>query len=179
MVRCEQTFMDFLLAHQEKHNRTYHFLILMNAVLNAARRIQHDYLTGALRGLLGSTGTVNVQGEPVLRMDTIANEITRHYLETSGRVIHAISEEEKHIIPMNPEGRYFFYYDPMDGSSNVPHNLPIGFLFGIAKRNLDGPEDGHLRPGGLHRRGHARHPHRTFTPPCATPAAGGSTSTRR
>ena len=49
---------------------------------------------------------------------------------------------------MNVEGgRYFVYYDPMDGSSNVPHNLPVGFLFGIAKRNLDGPEDVHLRAG--------------------------------
>ncbi|MBI5489122.1 MAG: hypothetical protein HY905_17435 [Deltaproteobacteria bacterium] len=147
MISCEQTFMDFLLQHQEKHNRTYHFLILMNSVLNAARRIQHYYLTGALRGLLGRTGTTNVQGEPVLQLDRIANEITRHYLQASGRVIHAVSEEEKHIIPMNPEGRYFFYYDPMDGSSNVPHNLPIGFMFGIAKRNLDGPEDNHLRAG--------------------------------
>jgi fructose-1,6-bisphosphatase I len=147
-MQLDQTFMDFLLAHQEKHNRTYHFLILMNSVLNAAKRIQHSYLTGALRGLLGQAGTTNVQGEAVLRMDTIANDITKHYLRMSGRVIHAVSEEEPHLIPMNEEGgRYFFYYDPMDGSSNVAHNLPIGFLFGIAKRNLDGPEDNHLRSG--------------------------------
>jgi fructose-1,6-bisphosphatase I len=148
MIQCEQTFMDFLLHHQEKHNRTYNFLILMNSILNAARRIQHHYLTGALRGLLGTTGYVNVQGEPVLRMDDIANDITKHYLRTCGRVIHAISEEDEDIIPMNEEGgRYFVYFDPMDGSSNVPHNLPIGFLFGVAKRNLEGPEDGHLRAG--------------------------------
>ena len=148
MIQCEETFMDFLLRHQEKHNRTYHFLILMNAVLNSAKRIQHYYLTGALRGLLGSAGSINVQGETVMRMDDIANDITKHYLQASGRVIHAVSEEEAHLIPMNLEGgRYFFYYDPMDGSSNVPHNLPIGFLFGIAKRNLDGPEDYHLRAG--------------------------------
>jgi fructose-1,6-bisphosphatase I len=140
MLQFEQTFMDFLLEHQERHNRTYHFLILMNAVLNAARRIQHYYLTGALRGNLGLAGSVNVQGEQVLKMDDIANEVVKHYLLRSGRVIHAVSEEEAEIIPMNVEGgRYFIYYDPMDGTSNVPHNLPIGFLFGIAKRNLEGP----------------------------------------
>ncbi len=44
-------------------------------------------------------------------------------------------------------GRYFVYFDPLDGSSNVSHGLPVGFLFGIAKRNLNGPEDGHLRRG--------------------------------
>ena len=29
----------------------------------------------------------------------------------------------------------------------MAHGLPVGFLFGIAKRNLEGPEDGHLRAG--------------------------------
>ncbi|MHB8094076.1 MAG: FIG domain-containing protein [Candidatus Aminicenantales bacterium] len=148
MLQFEQTFMDFLLEHQERHNRTYHFLILMNSILNAAKRIQHYYLTGALRGNLGLAGSTNVQEEETLHMDVIANDVVKHYLRASGRVIHAVSEEEKEPILMNAdEGRYFVYYDPIDGSSNVPHNLPIGFLFGVAKRDLDRPEDGHLRAG--------------------------------
>ena len=147
MIRFEQTFADFLLHHQEQHNRTYHFLILMDALISAAKRIQHYYLTGALQGNLGQAGQVNVQGENVMRMDQIAQEITIHYLRASGRVIHAVSEESKEIIPLNPDGRYFVYFDPLDGSSNIPHGLPVGFMFGIAKRNLDGPEDGHLRAG--------------------------------
>jgi len=148
MLPFEDTFMDFLIEHQERHNRTYHFLILMNSILNAAKRIQHYYLTGALRGNLGLAGAVNVQGEEVLKMDQIADMIVKHSLMRSGRVIHAVSEEDEEIIPMNVDnGRYFVYYDPMDGSSNVPHNLPIGFLFGVAKRNLDGADDLHLRAG--------------------------------
>ncbi len=148
MLRFEQTFMDFLLQHQERHNRTYHFLILMEGLINAAKHIQHYYLTGALKGNLGSAGDVNVQGEEVMRMDQIAQEVTIHYLKASGRVIHAISEEAKEIVPLNTDGgRYFVYFDPLDGSSNVAHGLPVGFLFGIAKRNLTGPEDGHLRSG--------------------------------
>jgi len=148
MLRFDEDFMDFLLEHQERHNRSYHFLVLMNAILNSAKRIQHYYLTGALRGNLGLAGSVNVQGEDVLKMDEIANEVVKYHLKRSGRVIQAVSEEEKDIIPMNIEGgRYFVYFDPMDGSSNVPHNLPIGFLFGVAKRNMEGPEDRHLRSG--------------------------------
>ncbi|RFT15360.1 MAG: Fructose-1,6-bisphosphatase, type I [Candidatus Saccharicenans subterraneus] len=147
MLNFEITFMDFLLEHQERHGRTYHFLILMNSILNAAKRIQHYYLTGALKGNLGLSGLVNIQGEKVMKLDQIANEVVKHYLARSGRVIYAVSEEEDEIIPMNAAGRYFVYYDPMDGSSNIPHNLPVGFLFGIAKRNLEGPEDGHLRAG--------------------------------
>ncbi|MBI5376888.1 MAG: hypothetical protein HZA77_15760 [Candidatus Schekmanbacteria bacterium] len=147
-MQFEQTFMNFLLQHQETHNRTHHFLILMDALISAAKHIQYYYLTGALRGNLGSASTVNIQGEDVMRMDQIAHEITIHYLKTSGRVIHAISEESDDIIPLNIDGgRYFVYFDPLDGSSNVAHVLPVGFLFGIAKRNLNGDEDFHLRKG--------------------------------
>ena len=147
MSRFEQTFDNFLLQHQERHNRTYHFLILMDAVISAAKRIQYYYLTGALKGILGSAGNVNVQGENVMRMDQIAHEITIHYLKSSGRIIQAVSEEAAEIVDLNPDGRYFIYFDPLDGSSNIPHGLPVGFLFGIAKRNLEGPEDNHLRAG--------------------------------
>jgi fructose-1,6-bisphosphatase I len=148
MLQFDKTFMDFLLEHQECHNRTYHFLILMNSILNAAKRIQFYYQTGALRGNMGLAGSINVQGEDVMKMDEIANDLVKHYLKSSGRVIYAIGEEDEDRIEMNMSGgRYFVYYDPMDGSSNVPHNLPIGCLFGVAKRNLEGPEDMHLRAG--------------------------------
>jgi len=148
IMQFEQTFMNFLMNHQEKYNRTHHFLILMDALMGAAKHIQHYYLTGALKGNLGCTDSVNIQGEDVMRMDVIAHEITTHYLKTTGRVIRAVSEESTDIISLNEEsGRYFVYFDPLDGSSNVPHNLPVGFLFGIAKRNLEGPEDFHLRAG--------------------------------
>jgi fructose-1,6-bisphosphatase I len=148
MIRFEQTFNSFLLQHQEQHNRTHHFLILLDALISAAKHIQYYYLTGALKGNLGQAGSTNVQGEDVMRMDQIAHEITIHYLKASERVIHAVSEEVEEIVQINPEGgRYFIYFDPLDGSSNVAHGLPVGFLFGIAKRNLNGDEDGHLRAG--------------------------------
>lgn len=148
MVRFEESFMNFLLQHQERHERTYHFLILMDAMISAAKHIQHYYLTGALKGNLGLEGNVNVHGEDVMKMDQIAHDIVIHYLRTTGRVIHAVSEESEEIIDISGEqGRYFVYFDPLDGSSNIPHGLPVGFLFGIAKRNLHGPEDCHLRPG--------------------------------
>ena len=152
MIEFEQTFRNFLMDHQEKHNRTYHFLILMDAIITAAKRIELYYRTGALKGNLGMAGSINVQGEDVMKMDDIAHEIVAHYLANSQRVIQVVSEECEDIIDMNKEGgRYFVYFDPLDGSSNVAHGLPVGFMFGIAKRNLDGnlqgPEDFHLRSG--------------------------------
>lgn len=153
MIQFEQTFRNFLLGHQEKYNRTYHFLILMDAIVTAAERIELYYRTGALNENLGVAGSINVHGENVMQMDEIAHEIVIHYLASTERVIQAVSEESEEIIDLNKKGgRYFIYFDPLDGSSNVVHGLPVGFMFGIAKKNLDpntqGPEDYHLRAGG-------------------------------
>ena len=152
MIQFEQTFRNFIMRHQEKYNRSYHFLILMDAIIAAATRIELYYRTGALKDNLGASGSTNVHGEKVLQMDEIAHNIVVHYLNSSERVIQAVSEESEEIITMNKDGgRYFIYFDPLDGSSNVAHGLPVGFMFGIAKRNFEGniqgPEDFHLRAG--------------------------------
>jgi len=82
-----------------------------------------------------------------MRMDQIAQEIAIHYLRATGRVIHAISEEVKEIISSIRRG---------DGTSStlIPSTVPPmwpwasgGISLRIAKRNLAGPEDFHLRSG--------------------------------
>ncbi len=40
MVQFEQTFRNFIMRHQENYNRSYHFLILMDAIITAATRIE-------------------------------------------------------------------------------------------------------------------------------------------
>ncbi len=147
-MKLEQSFMDFMLQHQEQHKRSYNFLVLLEAVQTAAKYIQYFYQTGSLKNVMGEAGVTNIQGENVMKMDDIADSIVLHYLRRSNQVIYAITEEEADPVQLNEEGgRYFIYYDPLDGSSNIKHNLPVGFMFAVAKRNLDGPEDGHLRRG--------------------------------
>jgi fructose-1,6-bisphosphatase I len=147
-MKLEQSFMDFMLHHQQRHNRSYRFLVLMEALQAAAKYIQYFYQTGSMKNIMCEAGVVNVQGESVMKMDDVADSIVLHYLERSEQVICAITEEEADPVYLNEEGgRYFVYYDPLDGSSNIKHNLPVGFMFAIGKRNLDGPEDNHLRKG--------------------------------
>jgi fructose-1,6-bisphosphatase I len=147
-MKLEQSFMDFMLHHQERHNRSYKFLVLMEAIQAAAKYIQYYYQTGSMKNIMCEAGITNVQGESVMKMDDVADSIVLHYLRRSNQVICAVTEEEADPVYLNEEGgRYFVYYDPLDGSSNVKHNLPVGFMFAIAKRNLEGPEDNHLRKG--------------------------------
>jgi fructose-1,6-bisphosphatase I len=146
-MNYENTFMNFLLEHQMRHGRTLNFVILMESIVTAARYIEYYYHTGALKKNLGEAGQINVQGESVMRLDMVANQIVMRYLTESHQVIEATTEEFSDEVLLSDEGRYFVYFDPLDGSSNVKHSLPVGFLFGIGKRNLEGPEDYHLRKG--------------------------------
>lgn len=146
-MELESSFMSFLLQHQQKHGRTLNFLILMERLITAAKQIRAEYISGSLEENLGEAGSVNVQGESVMAMDLHAHNIVVHNLKESDQVISLVSEETEDEIKLNEDGRYFVYFDPLDGSSNVKHSLPVGFLFGIAKRNLEGPEDGRLRSG--------------------------------
>jgi fructose-1,6-bisphosphatase I len=147
-MKLEQSFMDFMLHHQERHKRSYNFLVLLEAIQTAAKYIQYFYQTGSLKNMMGEAGAVNCQDESVMKMDDIADSIVLHYLRRSNQVIYAVTEEEPEPVRLNEDGgRYFIYYDPLDGSSNIKHNLPVGFMFAVAKKNLEGPEDGHLRSG--------------------------------
>lgn len=119
----------------------------MEAIQTAAKYINYFYNYGAINNNLEEAGNINIQGESVMELDKIAHDITMHYLRDSEQVITATSEELQDSLLLNPDGRYFVYFDPLDGSSNVKHSLPVGFVFGIGKKNLSGPEDGHLRAG--------------------------------
>ena len=104
-------------------------------------------------------------------MDDIAHEIVLHYLRSTERVIQVVSEEADDIIDLNKEGgRYFLYFDPLDGSSNVAHGLPVGFHVRHRQEETWTPK--HTGPGGLpsalrcriHRSRHVRHPDRHVHP---------------
>lgn len=146
-MKQDETFLHFLLEHQLKYGRTLNFVVLMESMLSAARSINYQYNIAAQNDNLGKAGSTNVQGEEVMSLDLMCHDIVMHYLRESKQVMEATSEEVENEIRLDDEGRYILYFDPLDGSSNIKHNLPVGFLFGIAKRNLEGDEDYHLRKG--------------------------------
>jgi fructose-1,6-bisphosphatase I len=146
-MQLDETFMNFLLNHQRKNKRTLNFLILMESLMTAARKIDYLYRSGALRRTMGEAGTTNVQGESVMKMDLLAHQVVLHYLSESKQVMEITSEEVTEEVRLNDDGRYIVYFDPIDGSSNVRHSLPVGFLFGVVKRDLDRDETYRLRTG--------------------------------
>ena len=87
--------------------------------------------------VLGSAGVVNVQGEEQQKLDVFANDVVKSALTFTGRVCLMGSEEDEDFIPVPegyPGGKYVVLFDPLDGSSNIDANAPVGTIFSIYKR---------------------------------------------
>lgn len=114
---------------------------LLNAVAELSKDISDKVAHGALAGVLGSAGTDNIQGEHQKKLDIISNEVFVAGVRWTGAVAGMASEEMDHCLPV-PEayakGPYLITFDPLDGSSNIDINAPIGTIFSITRKK-EGP----------------------------------------
>lgn len=120
----------------------------------AAKMIANKVRRAGLIDILGAAGSDNVQGEHQQKLDLIANEIIIKAMDHGGRLCAMASEEEAQIIPIPAEfrcGKYVLLFDPLDGSSNIDVNVPVGTIFSVMKRVSPGPGPGTmedlLQPG--------------------------------
>ncbi|MGO4411170.1 MULTISPECIES: class 1 fructose-bisphosphatase [unclassified Brevundimonas] len=104
---------------------------------------------GALVGALGASGAVNVQDEEQKKLDVIANDVLTHALLACPVVAGVASEEMDTVQPAtNPAGEYLVLFDPLDGSSNIDINAPVGTIVSVLKSPSAQPtEADFLQPG--------------------------------
>ena len=110
--------------------------LLIEVVARACKTIATQINKGALGGVLGSVGSVNVQGEVQKKLDVLSNEILLEANEWGGHLAAIASEEmdDPHPIPHRyPKGEYLLVFDPLDGSSNIDVNVSIGTIFSVLK----------------------------------------------
>jgi fructose-1,6-bisphosphatase I/sedoheptulose-1,7-bisphosphatase len=145
--RADQTLTEFIIGEQRKApGATGGFSALVNDVRLACKRIATLVGKGALAGSLGRAGSVNVQGEEQMKLDVAANEIFLRTNEWGGTLAAMASEEMEapYAIPAEyPKGRYLLAFDPLDGSSNIEVNAPVGSIFSVLRAS----ESGFLQPG--------------------------------
>ena len=91
-----------------------------------------------LADILGDHGSTNVQGEEVKKLDIICNEAFIEGLENGEDCCAVVSEENDDIHHIEITGdrgaKYIVTMDPLDGSSNIDVNAPIGTIFAIYKK---------------------------------------------
>ena len=119
----------------------------------AAKMIATKVRMAGLADILGATDMTNVQGEVQQKLDVLANEIIVKAMDHGGRLCGMASEEEPDIIQI-PEGfkcgKYVLLFDPLDGSSNIDVNVPVGTIFSVVRKITSGTRaevDDLLQPG--------------------------------
>src|SRR5690606_6196669 len=107
----------------------------------AAKMIASKVRRAGLVDILGATEDENVQGEVQQKLDVVANTIIVKAMDHGGRLCGMASEEESDIIRI-PErfkyGKYVLLFDPLDGSSNIDVNVPVGTIFSVLRKESTG-----------------------------------------
>ncbi len=142
---------QYLIEEQRLYpEATGSFTLLMNDLALACKTIAASVRKGALVDVLGDAKTDNVQGEQQKKLDIIANELFLKHNIWRGHIAAMASEEmEKiYIPPQHNKGKYLLVFDPLDGSSNIDVNGPIGTIFSIVRCDKENPtENDFLQPG--------------------------------
>ena len=126
---------------------------LLYTLALTGKMIYREVSKAGLVDILGQTGTINVQGEEVQKLDDFAHDCFVKNFDHSARLCVMASEEEEGIIPIPGKfktGNYVLLFDPLDGSSNIDSNGSIGSIFAIYRRTTEegpGTMDDVLRKG--------------------------------
>jgi fructose-1,6-bisphosphatase I/sedoheptulose-1,7-bisphosphatase len=124
---------------------------LVLSVALACKTIATQVSQGALAGVLGAAGGVNVQGEAQQRLDVVANAAFLDCVDGGGHAAAVASEEMPLPVRVRSGGgRYLLAFDPLDGSSNIDVNVAVGSIFSVlrAPEGVDPGEEGaFLQPG--------------------------------
>ena len=111
--------------------------VVLHQLAMAGKLIARELSRAALVGQLGQTGSVNIQGEQVKKLDLWANETVVRALEASRLVSIVVSEEMDEPLYLG-EGPYVVCIDPVDGSSNLDVNGIVGTIFSVRRRRGQG-----------------------------------------
>lgn len=113
---------------------------LLSTIALGCKMIGHLVATAGLKGLYGYTGKTNVQGENTQILDQQSDQILIDLLGSSGHFGLMVSEEQDTVVETGQgvdKSKYVVAFDPLDGSSNLGSNIPVGSIFSIwRKRDL-------------------------------------------
>lgn len=120
-------------------------LRILTAIRLAAKIIAREMARSGLArgggspgGSLGAhTGSTNVQGELQTTLDVFSHKLFVECLRKRDILCGMVSEEEDHIIELSAKGKspnYIVLIDPLDGSSNIDVDIPVGSIFSVVRR---------------------------------------------
>lgn len=121
---------------------------VLRVVAGACVDIRKVVAEGALVGALGASGAVNVQDEEQKKLDVISNDILTAALLACHAVAGVASEEMETIQPADHAGDYLALFDPLDGSSNIDINAPVGTIVSVLRAPQGTPTEADFLQSG-------------------------------
>ncbi len=133
------TALDRFIAERQEQFKyaTGELSQLLRDIALAGKIINREINRAGLIGLEGTFGNndVNIQGEYQQKLDVIAEVRFTRALTRGGQTCAVISEEAQNIVYTGKnDAKYVVAIDPLDGSSNIDVNVPVGTIFSIYRR---------------------------------------------
>lgn len=104
----------------------------------AAKRVNVEVNKAGLVDILGDTGTINVQGEDVKKLDIYANNqfmgVLQHGISCAGIGSEELDDFVVFDDEVSNQSKYVVMFDPLDGSGNIDVNVSIGTIFSVYRR---------------------------------------------
>lgn len=146
------TLTRYVLQQQRKHpEATGDLTQLLNAILTAVKAVSSAVRKAGIHHLYGISGTANISGDQVKKLDVLANDLFMNMLKSSYATCLLVSEEDDHAVEVETDmqGKYIVCFDPLDGSSNIDCLVSIGSIFGVFRKKTNAPakETDALQPG--------------------------------
>ena len=94
------TLSQFVLQQEREHpEASGEFTSVLLDIALAAKMINKAVVRAGLVDVMGGTGTTNVQGEKVQKLDVFAHQTIMHVLGSTGQLAVVASEEDQDIVP--------------------------------------------------------------------------------
>jgi fructose-1,6-bisphosphatase I len=126
---------------------------LLTSISLGVKIISQMVATAGIRGVHGYSSRINSSNDKIAFLDDEADRVLFDILQSSGHFGSIVSEERNDAevtSEWSDEAKYVVAIDPLDGSSNIGSNIPVGTIFAIFRRKKEhrraGPTD-FLQPG--------------------------------
>ena len=134
------TLGEFIIENQKEFQYSSGELSrIFNSIKLAAKVVSYKVNKAGLVDIIGGVGEKNVQGEDQQKLDVYANEVFIQTLINREIVCGIASEENDEFITVQGSdkgnnNKYVLLMDPLDGSSNIDVNAPVGTIFSVYRR---------------------------------------------
>ena len=135
------SFKDFVHKHDNTFDSLEGIEDIYQSIIAASIEISAQVNKAGIIQITGQANRENVQGEDVMMLDEIANDLIIGELDKNIFCAGIASEELEEFTAFenkSAQAQYVVLFDPLDGSSNIDTGASLGTIFAIYKKISNG-----------------------------------------